>query len=108
MTSPTPTPVYKILGPNWVESSDGSSVRRTERMTVVYSEGTRQAVVEVAPGDGLAVYAQSIREWSPPHDDDPFTPLNGRTSDRCRIRDPLRTTRVTREADIRRGSFACS
>jgi hypothetical protein len=49
-------------------------------MTVVYAEGNRQAVVEVEPGNGLAVYAQSIREWSPPHDDDPFT-----ASDRQRI-----------------------
>src|SRR5262249_46502596 len=65
--------MYKTLGPNWVESSDGFSVRRTNRSTVVYREGDREARIEVEPGDGLAVYGQTIQGWNPPHDGEPFT-----------------------------------
>jgi hypothetical protein len=59
--------VLKKLGPNWVESSEGYSVRRAGRMSLIYREGDKEVEIEVEPGDGLAVYSQTIREWRPPH-----------------------------------------
>jgi len=61
--------MFTVLGPNWVESSDGYSVRRTDRTSLLYSEGGKDLVVEVEPGDGLAVYVQTITAWRPPHQD---------------------------------------
>ena len=72
--------MFKTLGPNWVESSDGYSVRITGRLTLLYAEGDRQVDVEVEPGEGLAVYAGSIEGWNPPFEEDPLT-----ASDRRRI-----------------------
>ena len=57
---------YTRLGPNWVESSSGYSVRRVDRHTLRYSEQDRELDVEVEAGLALAVYAQSITSWRPP------------------------------------------
>jgi hypothetical protein len=65
--------MLKSLGPSWVESSDGYTVRRTNRTELIYTEGERTVVVEVEPGDGLAVYAQTIKEWKEPFEDEPLT-----------------------------------
>jgi hypothetical protein len=65
--------VLTKLGPNWVESSDGYSVRRTRRMSLTYREGDKEMEIEVEPGDGLAVYSQTIRQWRPPHDQETVT-----------------------------------
>jgi hypothetical protein len=72
--------MYKSLGPSWVESSDGYTVRRTNRTELIYTEGDREVDVEVEPGDGLAVYAQTISEWKAPFGDHPLT-----ATDRQRI-----------------------
>lgn len=58
------------LGPNSAQSSDGFRVERTGRMELTYTEGRRTLLVEVEPGDKLAIYRSSITNWSPPHETD--------------------------------------
>lgn len=53
-----------ILGPNWVQLDDGSSVRRTSRNEIQYSEsGGRTLAIEAEPGEGLAVYLSQVTTW---------------------------------------------
>ncbi len=72
--------MFKYLNANSVESTDGYTVSRTQRFEVVYTEGDRSAAVEVEPGDGLAIYSQTLTSWRPPHEDEPMT-----AADRKRI-----------------------
>ena len=72
--------MLKLLGPNWVGSSEGYALRRTGRTSLLYSEGGKELSVEVEPGDGLAIYVQTVVSWRPPHQDEPL-----RSTDRQRI-----------------------
>jgi len=36
-------------------------------MELKYSEGHRSLLIEVEPGDGLAIYRASISAWNPPN-----------------------------------------
>lgn len=56
--------MFKQLGPNSAESSDGFKVERTGRSELRYTEGARSVIIEVEPGDGLAIYTSSISAWS--------------------------------------------
>ena len=56
--------MFKILGPNSAESSDGFKVERIGRNEIKYTEGVRSVIVEVEPGDGLAIYTSSITAWT--------------------------------------------
>jgi hypothetical protein len=47
-------------------------------MELKYTEGTRSLVIEVEPGDGLAIYRSSITSWNPPHEADVLTDDEGR------------------------------
>jgi hypothetical protein len=67
MDIPLPMAFLKI-GPNAAESDTGFRVERTGRMELRYTERGRSLVIEVEPGDGLAVYQSTIRGWQPPHD----------------------------------------
>jgi len=55
--------MFKQLGPNSAESSDGFKVERTGRNELRYSEGVRSVIIEVEPGNGLAIYTSSISTW---------------------------------------------
>ena len=60
--------MFKKTWPNGVKSDSGVSIRRTDRFELEYKEHERTLVVEVEPGDGLAVYTSTIKQWKPPHD----------------------------------------
>lgn len=55
--------MFKKIGPNEAESSEGFVVRRTGRFELLYCEADRESSIEVEPGEGLAVYVSSIRSW---------------------------------------------
>jgi hypothetical protein len=40
-------------------------------MELKYTEGNRSLIIEVEPGEGLAVYRSSISVWSPPNEGEP-------------------------------------
>lgn len=42
-------------------------------MELKYSENHRSLLVEVEPGDGLAIYQSSISAWNPPNEGDAIT-----------------------------------
>lgn len=71
---------FTRLGPNSAQSPDGFRVERVGRMELRYTEGSHSLVVEVEPGEGLAVYASSISVWDPPNERDVLD-----NSDRRRI-----------------------
>lgn len=56
--------MFKQLGPNSAQSSEGFKVERTGRTDLKYSEGVRSIIIEVEPGDGLAIYTSSIVAWT--------------------------------------------
>lgn len=62
--------MFTRLGPNSVQSLEGFRVERTGRMELKYTEGNRSLLVEVEPGDGLAIYRSSISGWNPPNEGD--------------------------------------
>ena len=61
--------MFTKLGPNEVQSKDGFSVKRTHRYEVIYCEDGKTLKIEVEPGDGLAIYKESM-EWLPPNQHD--------------------------------------
>ena len=56
--------MFTQLGTNEVISDKGFSVKRTERFELKYSQGSKFIAIEVEPGDGLAIYKQSIKNWN--------------------------------------------
>ena len=62
--------MFKIIGPNEVESDLGYSVRRADRFLLIYAEGDHVLHIEVEPGDGLAIYSSTLRSWLPPYDNE--------------------------------------
>ena len=58
--------MFKKVGPNAVESSEGYSVKRESRFALEYRIGDKKIVVEVEPGEGLAIYRESITHWETP------------------------------------------
>jgi hypothetical protein len=56
--------MFTQLGPNSVQSSNGFKVERKSRIQIKYTEGERSVVIEVEPGDGLAIYVSSIAAWT--------------------------------------------
>jgi hypothetical protein len=67
--------VFRQTGPNAAESADGFTVRRVSRNTIEYAEGNRKTLIEVEPGDGLAIYRQSLERWESPRTDEPLDNL---------------------------------
>ncbi len=65
--------MFTKRGPNAVESDEGFAIRRTARYSLEYREGDRKLEVEVEPGDGLAVYGESIRFWDSSTGGEPVT-----------------------------------
>lgn len=49
-------------------------------MELRYTESGKSLIVEVEPGDGLAVYTSTITGWQTPHEAEPFT-----ASDKTRV-----------------------
>ena len=50
------------IGANAIQSSDGFSVRISSN-ELLYSEHGKAIRIEIEPGDGLAVYASTIKMW---------------------------------------------
>ncbi len=65
--------MFTQLGPNSAQSSEGFRVERTGRMELKYTEFGRSLVVEVEPGEGLAIYRNSITGWNSPNESDVLT-----------------------------------
>ncbi len=65
--------MFKKVGPNEVESDEGFSVKRTARHSLEYRAQGKSVVVEVEPGDGLAVYRASIGAWQAGQSSGPVT-----------------------------------
>ncbi|HRZ46169.1 MAG TPA: Imm74 family immunity protein [Candidatus Paceibacterota bacterium] len=65
--------MFTRLGPNSAQSSEGFRVERTGRMELKYTEADRNLVVEVEPGEGLAIYRSSISGWNPPNESEALT-----------------------------------
>jgi hypothetical protein len=49
-------------------------------MELRYTESGKSLIVEIEPGDGLAVYTSTITGWQAPHDAESFT-----ASDKTRV-----------------------
>ncbi len=58
---------------NEVESDEGFSVKRTTRHSLEYRTQGKSLVIEVEPGDGLAIYRNSIGWWQAGQSSDPVT-----------------------------------
>jgi len=56
--------MFTQLGPNAAQSTEGFKVERTGRNHLKYSESNRSILIDVEPGDGLAIYTSSISVWS--------------------------------------------
>ncbi len=65
--------MFTHLGPNSAESSEGIKVERIGRTELRYSEGGRSLIVEVEPGNELAIYRASITRWNSPNDNEVLT-----------------------------------
>lgn len=61
------------IGPNAARSSDGFTVNTQSRYEMEYEAGGKKLLIEVEPGEGLAVYRSSVRTWLPPHDKEELT-----------------------------------
>ena len=55
--------MFQQISPNEVSSAEGFRIKRANRNTLIYIEGNRRIVIEVEPGDGLAIYVSTIRDW---------------------------------------------
>jgi len=52
---------FNRTGINSVESDEGFSVRRKSRFEIEYCESDKCMIVDVEPGEGLAIYTSSIK-----------------------------------------------
>jgi hypothetical protein len=52
---------FRKPGVNTAESVEGFIVRRKSRFELEYYENGKGIIVEVEPGEGLAIYASSMR-----------------------------------------------
>jgi hypothetical protein len=64
--------MFTQLGTNAAQSSEGFKVERAGRNYLKYSEGDLSTLIEVEPGDGLAIYTSSISRWSGGSEHEPF------------------------------------
>jgi len=71
---------FRRIGPNTAESDTGVRVERSGRTELRYSEASKTTIVEVEPGNRLAIYESTICAWLPPHEEEPLT-----DQDRARI-----------------------
>jgi hypothetical protein len=55
--------MFKKIGPNAAESSEGFQVERSGRAEIRYSQGELKFKLEVEPGNALAIYTNSIVGW---------------------------------------------
>lgn len=55
--------MFKKLGPNSAQSSEGFTLERIGRGQIKYIEGPRFVIIEVEPGDDLAIYKSSLSGW---------------------------------------------
>ena len=61
--------MFERVGPNEAKSDSGFSVRRSGRNDLIYTDQGHRLVVEVEPGDGLAVYMSQVTAWAEPSDE---------------------------------------
>jgi hypothetical protein len=55
--------MFTKLGPNSAKSDEGFMVSRISRDELEYKIGSKRLLVEVEPGDGLAIYPSTIVWW---------------------------------------------
>lgn len=55
--------MFKQLGPNSVQSDEGYTVSIIKRFELEYNAEGKRLIVEIEPGESLAIYASSIEWW---------------------------------------------
>lgn len=55
--------MFTKLGPNSVKSDEGFTVSRISRDDIEYKIGSKRLLVQVEPGEGLAIYPSTIEWW---------------------------------------------
>ena len=55
--------MFTETGVNSLASTDGFAVRRRSRSELEYKTDNKTVVIEVEPGDALAIYISSVRKW---------------------------------------------
>jgi len=55
--------MFTKLGPNSVKSDEGFTVSRISRDEIEYKIDNKRLLIEVEPGDGLAIYPSTIEWW---------------------------------------------
>lgn len=68
--------MFTQLGPNAAQSSEGFKVERTGRDYLKYSENNRYILIDVEPGNGLAIYTSSISVWSGGSETEPIEKMD--------------------------------
>jgi hypothetical protein len=65
--------MFEIPRANVIQSDEGFSVEVVGRTGLMYTEGSKSLDVDsevLAGPSGLVIYADSIRSWNPPHQDE--------------------------------------
>lgn len=62
--------MFKKKFPNTIKSDEGFSISRADRFVLEYKQDTRKMNIEVEPGESLAIYTKSIKNWQPPYDNE--------------------------------------
>ena len=76
----------ELVGNRWVRGDDAFTIIRQDRFVLEYREGDHRVLIEVEPGiPNLAVYAESIKVWEIPFENETIT-----ESDRERILNNIR------------------
>ncbi len=61
----------QLIGNRWVRGDDAFTIIRQDRFVLEYREGNHRVLIEVEPGiPNLAVYAESIKAWEIPFENE--------------------------------------
>jgi Immunity protein 74 len=64
----------ELIGNRWIRNDDTFTIIRQDRFVLEYREGNHRVLIEVEPGiPNLAVYAESIKAWEIPFEDETLT-----------------------------------
>jgi hypothetical protein len=78
----------QLIGNRWIRNDDTFTIIRQDRFVLEYREGNHRVLIEVEPGiPNLAVYAESIKAWEIPFEDETIS-----ESDRERILNNIRSS----------------
>ncbi len=77
----------QLIGNRWERSDNAYTVIRADRFVLEYREAGKRVLIQVEPGlNDLAVYADSIRHWEIPFENEVMT-----ANDRERILENIKT-----------------